>query len=137
QFELGKGCCGSLLETGEPEMILDAGNDPRILHHELNERATSLWGVPLKSANRVIGAMILGFARPYEWLPNERDLMRAIADRTVMAIERAQMTDELRAREARIAELSAHLLAAQEDERKRISRELHDETGQSLMVIRL
>jgi signal transduction histidine kinase len=63
--------------------------------------------------------------------------MRAIADRTVMAIERAQMTEELRAREARIAELSAHLLAAQEDERKRISRELHDETGQSLMVIRL
>jgi signal transduction histidine kinase len=80
---------------------------------------------------------MLGFARPYEWLPNERDLMRAIADRSVMAIERAQMTEELRAREARIAELSAHLLAVQEDERKRISRELHDETGQALMVIRL
>ena len=137
EFELGKGFCGSLLASGEPEMILDAGHDPRIIHHQIQERATSLWGVPLKSANRVIGAMILGFARPYEWLPNERDLMRAIADRTVMAIERAQMTEELRAREARIAELSAHLLAVQEDERKHISRELHDETGQSLMVIRL
>jgi len=137
EFELGKGFCGSILASGEPEMILDAGSDPRILHHEIKERATSLWGVPLKSGNRVIGAMVLGFARPYEWLPNERDLMRAIADRTVMAIERAQLTEELRTREARIAELSAHLLAVQEDERKRISRELHDETGQSLMVIRL
>ncbi|HVH86755.1 MAG TPA: GAF domain-containing sensor histidine kinase [Terriglobales bacterium] len=135
--EFEQGFCGSLVDTGEPEMVLDVANDSRIIHPAIKERATSLWGVPLKSGKTVIGALIIGFARPYEWLPNERDLMRAIAERTVIAIERAQLTEELRARETRIAELSAHLLAVQEDERKRISRELHDETGQSLMVIRL
>ncbi len=34
-------------------------------------------------------------------------------------------------------ELSRHLLRAQEQERKRISRELHDETGQGLMLLRM
>jgi two-component system sensor histidine kinase NreB len=38
---------------------------------------------------------------------------------------------------AQVSEISRHLVRAQEDERKRIGRELHDGTGQGLMVLRL
>ncbi len=137
QLHVGEGFSGHISETGEPVLVLDPAKCDWLGDLTLRAAARTLWGVPLKAKSRVIGVMIIGFDKPYEWLPTERDLLRAIADRSAMAIERATMTDQLREREAQIAELSAHLLRAQEDERKRISRELHDETGQGLMVIRL
>jgi signal transduction histidine kinase len=137
KVELGNGFSGKIAMNGEPNMILDTSMDTDALRPMIRIKAKSLWGVPLKANGETIGVMVIGFPKPYEWLPTERELMRAIGDRTALAIERARMTDALREREQRIAELSGHLLRVQEEERKRISRELHDETGQALMVIRL
>jgi len=134
---VGIGFSGKIAATGEPGMILETTSDKGQLTSRIRDKAKSLWGVPLKAEGQTIGVLIIGFLKPYEWMPTERELMRAIGDRTALAIERARMTDALREREQRIADLSGHLLRVQEDERKRISRELHDETGQALMVIRL
>ena len=46
-----------------------------------------------------------------------------------------RLYQEARAMQANLRELSAQVLSAQEDERKRISRELHDEIGQALIAI--
>jgi PAS domain S-box-containing protein len=51
--------------------------------------------------------------------------------------ERKQAEEALRESEKRLRALSTQLLTAQETERKRISRELHDELGQALMVVKL
>lgn len=134
---VGIGFTGQIAATGEAAMILDTSNDKGILTTRIRDKAKSLWGVPLKADGKTTGVLVLGFIKPYEWLPTERELMRAIGDRAALAIERARMMDALRQREQRIADLSGHLLRVQEEERKHISRELHDETGQALMVIRL
>ena len=133
----GQGFSGTIAQSGEPALSLDAGYEDPNLNPAWRNKAKTLWGMPLKNDGNVIGVILLGFDRPYEWLPTERELMRAIADRSALAIDRAHIAEALREREARIAELSGHLLRAQEEERKRISRELHDETGQALMVIKL
>jgi len=133
----GEGFTGHIFETGEPDMLPELTQSKGLLNMQLRGKAHALWGVPLKINEHVIGVLIIGFEKPYQWLPTELELFRAVADRSALAIDRARMTDALREREMRIVELSGHLLKAQEEERKRISRELHDETGQALMVIRL
>jgi signal transduction histidine kinase len=144
---LGHGFTGQIAQTGEANILPDLTVSEGLLNPHLVSRAKAIWGVPLKTphgkdlpgiaGDTVIGVLVIGFEKPYRWLPTEQELLRAIADRSALAIERARTTAALRQREAHIAELSAHLLRVQEEERKRISRELHDETGQALMVIRL
>jgi signal transduction histidine kinase len=135
-LSLGKEFSGRIALTGESACLQEVIPDVAV-DSALRGKARSLWGVPLKVGEEVIGVLTIGFARPYDWLPSEQELLRAIADRSALAIERARISEAVREREVRIAELSGHLLRVQEEERKRISRELHDETGQALMVIRL
>ena len=135
----GEGFSGRIAASGEADLlVLESGDHQEEANPMLLRHAKSVWAVPLKkNSEETIGVLEIGFAVPYRWMPTERELMRAMADRSALAIDRMQMTDALRERESRIAELSAHLLRVQEEERKHISRELHDETGQGLMVTRL
>lgn len=64
-------------------------------------------------------------------------LFAAIATRMVLRLERALQASYEQSLDAReeLKSLSARLVALQEDERRAISRELHDEVGQSLSAL--
>jgi signal transduction histidine kinase len=67
----------------------------------------------------------------------ELSLVSAIGTQVSLAMDKAQLLDELQGKEADRTGLIRRLLSAQEDERKRIARELHDEAGQSLAGLML
>lgn len=122
--------------------IEDAANDPRIGQPYFRAlEIKSVWAAPLRrqprGAGAVLGVLHVDFDRIYDCLPQERDLLMAFARRSTLAIERARLLESVRAGHAHIRRLSREVLRAQEDERRRIGRDLHDAAGQTFMATRL
>ena len=112
----------------DEELVLDRG---------MRGVFQSYWSIPFFSDGHLAGLIQFGFPTPYRWLPRELDLLDAFAERCLRGAERARLIQDLAAREEQVRSLAAHLLQAEEEERRRISRELHDEAGQSMLFLRL
>ena len=113
-----------------------AGDQP-LLDPAWQGKYESCWSIPLSADGRTAGVMQFGFKKQYEWLPREQELLAAAAERCLMAADKARLMEDLAAREEQVRQLAEHMLHVEEMERRRISRELHDEAGQSLLCIRL
>ncbi len=101
------------------------------------ERFRTCWSVPLMRDGQLKGVIQFAFSRPYDWLPREVEVLTVAAERCLLAAAKARLTEQLAAREAQIRDLAGRVAQAEEKERKRISAELHDEAGQSLLCVRL
>ncbi len=102
-----------------------------------NTRFATVWSVPMLSKRRLAGVLQFAFAKPYDWLPRERQLLVTAAERCMMAIEKQRLVEHLGLQERQIRKLAEGMMHVEEAERRRISRELHDQTGQDLLWIRL
>ncbi|HEY0160733.1 MAG TPA: MEDS domain-containing protein [Thermoanaerobaculia bacterium] len=92
---------------------------------------------PLVVEGKIIGTVTVTSTVERKFGEEELDLLRVVADRVAPAIERSRLTETVRAGRERLEALSRRLLHAQEDERRRVAIELHDDLGQILTAIRL
>ncbi len=136
-LKLGEGFSGRVVQSGHPLIIEDVRNDPRLTRHLLNrENLRAMLVVPLISNNQVIGTVWAASRRPdIRFTEQEQDWLIAAGAQLALAIENARLYEELQQREMERSRLLAHVIHAQEEERKRVARELHDDINQALTVL--
>jgi GAF domain-containing protein len=88
--------------------------------------------LPLVAQQRVIGSIVLAGPEvdEHRLTVDEFTLMVGIAQQLGLSIENARLYQQAQKREKLLSELLQQVVGAQEAERRRIARELHDATGQ-------
>ncbi|MBI3732469.1 MAG: GAF domain-containing protein [Chloroflexi bacterium] len=103
----------------------------------VGEHVRGWLGVPLVAGGQVIGLYSLDKAEAGFFREEHVRLAEMLAAPAAVAIENAILFEQARASREQLQALSHQLVGAQEAERKRMARELHDEIGQALTGLKL
>jgi signal transduction histidine kinase len=95
-------------------------------------RIQSWLGIPLIAEGQAIGFCALEHSRPAFFTDELVQWAEALTSQAAIAIQNAWLFEQVREGRERLQALSRRLVEVQESERRYISRELHDEAGQTL-----
>ncbi len=92
--------------------------------------------IPVRYRDKVLGAIHLADEREGRVSKDIVEFIESVAPLIGEAMNRFDLKEKLKDSENRLRHLSSQLLTVQENERKRISREIHDSIGQTLSAIK-
>jgi signal transduction histidine kinase len=132
---LGRSMAMRVLESGVSEQISDpvelASLDLPTL--ESGVPPASVLCAPLSSRLGVLGVLELYTPAPYAFSADEVFLLSVLAAEVASAVENSQLYASLRDKEGRLTVLAHKLIHSQEEERRRIARDMHDGLAQMIV----
>ncbi|MDO9532468.1 MAG: PAS domain S-box protein, partial [Deltaproteobacteria bacterium] len=142
----GRGPVGAAIRTGKLAISKDTRVDPGVafIRAEARKRGyASILALPLQEA-QTFGALNIYAAEPDAFDDEEINLLLGLANDLaygIMALrgraEQQRAEEALKESEQELRRLASQLLSIQEKERRRVARELHDELGQALTVLKI
>jgi signal transduction histidine kinase len=126
-----------IARDGKARVFDDLGDPMAYWPAKFGVMVRSMMSAPLVVEGKIIGAVSVTSESPRKFTSDDLELLRVVADRVAPAIERSRLIDSVRAGRERLESLSRRLLTVQEEERRRLAIELHDELGQLLTAVKM
>lgn len=123
----------AVARSGEAIYLPDVSRDARYVSGHPKTRSELC--VPLKIGERVIGVLNAESGKLDAFDQDDWRLFSALADQAALAIENARLFETVRQQREQLRTLAVRLAEAEETERQRLARELHDQVGRNLTAL--
>ena len=125
-----------ILATGTAVVIADTRALPGWTPPDGFADAASWLGVPLFARGSVTGLFAVAKQEVSYFNEEHLRLAETLSSQASVAVENAILFEQMQAATLRMQDLSRRLVEVQENERRTVARELHDEAGQALVSLR-
>lgn len=125
--------CHQVLRSGNTTVVNDVSQCPALAMALMQGSTLACFvSVPLQSKDKTLGVMNLACSRNWCVDEDDLDLLQSIGRHVGLAVDNSLLFEETKREEELRGRLLSVVMTAQEDERSRISRDLHDGFGQTL-----